>query len=82
VSVPLPVEPMFDLALLPQLIPCEPGALKGHLQVYKRFYEPAYYRITSVPGSRTRHHRRRLFPASQVRAIRERMIRRGKVASG
>ena len=70
--MPLPVEPLFDLALVPQLIPCSMVALKRHLVRFSQYYRRQY----RLQG--TRHNRIRVLLASEIVAIRGRMIRQGK----
>jgi hypothetical protein len=69
-KIPLPVEPLYELAVAAVLIPCSLNTLKFKLQQHKDIFEPPYYRLDSE------HRRHRMITASQVRWLREKMIRR------
>jgi hypothetical protein len=69
-QLPLPVEPLYELAVAAVLIPCSLNTLKFKLQKHKDVFEPPYYRLDSE------HRRHRMLSASQVRWLRETMIRR------
>jgi hypothetical protein len=69
-QLPLPVEPLYELAVAAVLIPCSLNTLKFKLHKHKDVFEPPYYRLDSE------HRRHRMISASQVCWLREKMIRR------
>jgi hypothetical protein len=69
-QLPLPVEPLYELAVAAVLIPCSFNTLKFKLQKHKDIFEPPYYRLDS------QHRRHRMLTATQVRWLRDTMIRR------
>lgn len=72
-KVPLPVEPLYDVAFAAQLIPCQPSSLKSHMNKRKAMYPPRYRQ----DGSRRRH---RLVTAAEIRSVRMAMLK-GDIAS-
>jgi hypothetical protein len=71
--LPLPVEPAFDMRVVPALIPCSPEQLKNRLMKFKADF-PARYRAEGRCRRRIR-----VLLASEVVKLRDLMIRPGKV---
>ena len=64
----LPVEPVYDLKLVAQLVPTTYQALRRHLSTHKAHYPPRY----RYDSQRRRH---RMLSASEVRMLREHILR-------
>lgn len=68
VAPPLPVEPLYDMQVVPALIPCGFGGLVSHLKRHDAAHRPRRYRFDS---DRRKH---RVLTATEVRMIRSRML--------
>jgi hypothetical protein len=70
-TVPLPIEPLYEIALAAVLIPCTRLSLQGYLARYREQLGPARYRY----DAEARRHR--MLTASEVRWLRDKIIKTG-----
>lgn len=67
-----PLEPMYDMKVIATIIPMNPNSIGQLLNRHFRHWPKYYRKFGSAKNTR------RLLPASQVRALREYVLSRGK----